>query len=537
MDKETLSNYGWIVICVMVLAVMLAFASPFGNFVADAIKSTTQGLFDVNQGALDSAGIQIMEQEFEQMLNGTPQIKCPLKYGEPYSCADTETGYVFVYKFYEDGSIAVSLTSNGNILYSDTMPVGTAGYDGCNITGTDSESGETIVIGTVSSDGNQVNIDGQIYTLGDVCYHNNTEIKNATNAYTGDLVCSDCGVLLKQGGPAIVIPTGGTYYVGVTSTTLGDYSGATGIYTGGNNFPAFVNDGDVYVYGDYEYRYNNRWYNSEWQHMNYQGGWGVRVLSTSKEAYGSILIEINNKTVNTLYCTFQSCKNLKSSGLPEIPNTIKDMTFAFYGCTDLVTPPTLPNSVYNLTGTFQACTSLTTAPSIPSSVTNMTQTLAECPKLVTYIGSNDGDGNFSNYKLPNRLGVMWSTFMYCTSLTHAPVIPSSVTTMYRTFEGCTSLYDISNVVIPSGVETISNAFQNCVALTTAPVIPSTVKYMEATFWGCTNLTGTITINATPTNYKNCFVYVDMTNVTLAGSASKDVLHLIGNTGKNWTPIE
>ena len=70
MDKETLSNYGWIVICVLVLAVMLAFATPFGTFVANAVKSTTQGLFDVNQNALDAAGIEIMQQEFEEMLNG-----------------------------------------------------------------------------------------------------------------------------------------------------------------------------------------------------------------------------------------------------------------------------------------------------------------------------------------------------------------------------------------------------------------------------------------------------------------------------------
>jgi len=66
MDKETLSNYGWIVICVLVLAVMLAFATPFGNFIADAVKSTTQGLFDVNQSALNSTGlINIDGQEFE----------------------------------------------------------------------------------------------------------------------------------------------------------------------------------------------------------------------------------------------------------------------------------------------------------------------------------------------------------------------------------------------------------------------------------------------------------------------------------------
>ena len=57
MDKETLSNYGWIVICVLVLAVMIALATPFGTFVADAVKSTTQGLFDVNQNALNSTGL------------------------------------------------------------------------------------------------------------------------------------------------------------------------------------------------------------------------------------------------------------------------------------------------------------------------------------------------------------------------------------------------------------------------------------------------------------------------------------------------
>lgn len=48
MDKETLSNYGWIVICVMVLAVMIALATPFGSFVSEAVQSTTKGLFDVS---------------------------------------------------------------------------------------------------------------------------------------------------------------------------------------------------------------------------------------------------------------------------------------------------------------------------------------------------------------------------------------------------------------------------------------------------------------------------------------------------------
>ena len=71
MDKETLSNYGWIVICVLVLAVMIALATPFGTFVSDAIKSTTQGLFDVNQNALNSTGlINIDGQTFGEGGNG-----------------------------------------------------------------------------------------------------------------------------------------------------------------------------------------------------------------------------------------------------------------------------------------------------------------------------------------------------------------------------------------------------------------------------------------------------------------------------------
>ncbi len=52
MDKETLSNYGWVVICVLVLVVMIALATPFGKYIATAVKSTTEGLFSVSKEAL-----------------------------------------------------------------------------------------------------------------------------------------------------------------------------------------------------------------------------------------------------------------------------------------------------------------------------------------------------------------------------------------------------------------------------------------------------------------------------------------------------
>lgn len=52
MDKETLSNYGWIVVLVLVLAVLLAIATPFGNFIADGFKAAYMGLFDTSNNAM-----------------------------------------------------------------------------------------------------------------------------------------------------------------------------------------------------------------------------------------------------------------------------------------------------------------------------------------------------------------------------------------------------------------------------------------------------------------------------------------------------
>ena len=53
MDKETLSNYGWVVICVLVLVVMIALATHFGKYIAEAVKNTTKSLFDVTKNALN----------------------------------------------------------------------------------------------------------------------------------------------------------------------------------------------------------------------------------------------------------------------------------------------------------------------------------------------------------------------------------------------------------------------------------------------------------------------------------------------------
>ncbi len=343
MDKETLSNYGWIVICVLVLAVMLALATPFGSFISAAIQSSTEGLFNVNQEALGAVGIDIGDNE----VIPTPQ--------------------------------------------------------------------------------------------------------------------PSVDELLSQG----IVPEGGTYYVGVTSTTTGDYTGTTATYTAGQSMPEIVSNGDVFVYGDYEYRYNYYYNSSKWYGKN-SNGWGVRVLDTTKTEYGAILENINGQPIKSL------------------------------------------------SHTFALCTSLTTAPLIPNSVVDLYRTFIQCTLLKTYVGSTDTDGDFSNYVIPSSVLSVDGTFMYCSNLITPPVIPSSVTNMGEAFADCTAL--TTAPVIPSSVTDMERTFADCTALTTAPTIPSNVKYFAYAFYKCTSLTGNIEINASPTFYTDCLKGTTK-EITLSGSST------------------
>lgn len=264
MDKETLSNYGWIVICVLVLAVMIALAGPFGTFVAGAVKSTTAGLFGVNQNALGAAGIEIGDQAFAN------------------------------------------------------------------------------------------------------CEHLETEIRNATADYSGDTCCKACGAVLSTG--KYVIPEGAVYYVGVGNTKLGDYTGATATYTAGDGFPATVSDGDVYVCGDYEYRYNMQIARADttpdWTSAPTQNGWSVRVRDYIKSSYGEILNTINGKNVTNATFTFYGCSILVES--PAIPDTINYMWGTYHSCGKLTTVPAKINQNVTSVGfIFENCTSLTGNIEIP----------------------------------------------------------------------------------------------------------------------------------------------------------------------------
>ena len=281
-----------------------------------------------------------------------------------------------------------------------------------------------------------------------------------------------------------IVPDGGTYYVGATSTATGDYTGATA-YTAGD-VVSDIASGDIFVYGNYEYRYKQYYSYTAWAGDNNQSGWGVRCIKNMADP-GPILNTINGKAITSMFCTFK-------------------------GYTALTTAPVVPSTVTDMTYTFRGCSKLTSAPILPSGVKTMSYTFGECTSLNTYDGSTDVKGDLSEYTLPSQVTDMYGTFYNCTSLTNIPNIPSKVTLLTDTFRGCTGLVDLSNYIIPSNVTNLGQTFLNCTGLTTAPVIPKTVTSLFNTFRGCTSLSGTITIHCNPIGWTGCLYNTKITSV-------------------------
>ena len=69
MDKSTLSNYGWIVIVTLVLAVMLALATPFGTFVGKGASNVIKTFVQSSDSAVDEDNIDTKSEDWDIYLN------------------------------------------------------------------------------------------------------------------------------------------------------------------------------------------------------------------------------------------------------------------------------------------------------------------------------------------------------------------------------------------------------------------------------------------------------------------------------------
>ena len=133
-----------------------------------------------------------------------------------------------------------------------------------------------------------------------------------------------------------------------------------------------------------------------------------------------------------------------------------DMSYAFYGCSNLVNVTNINQNVVDMTRTFFECSKLNAILTIPNNVTNMV-----------------------------------ATFFGCSNLINAPTIPNSVVNMEGIFASCTNLRNVNK--ISNNAENLAVAFYGCSNLVNVSVIPENVTNMISTFQGCSNLNGTILI--------------------------------------------
>ena len=414
MDKETLSNYGWIVICVLVLAVMLALATPFGNFISTAVKSTTQGLFDTNKNALNSTGlINIGDQSFSDGTGGSDG-------GNQTTEVKREAGSVI-----PDGA---TYTPNGG---TALIGNGTNKFPDVPAKGDTYEEGDYVYTYNKGIDGNTSIDYGSEWSV---------KVKDKTKTKYGEILSEIAGkpvtyMSITFSG-CTSITTAPAIPNGVTNMYF-TFSGCTSLTTA----PAIPNS-VTNMYGTF----------SECPLLT-----TAPVIPNSVTNMNSTFYRCTSLTtapvipnsVTNMEQTFVSCKSLTTA--PTIPNSVTNMRNTFASCTSLTKAPAIPNSVKDIQGIFGRCTSLTKAPAIPNSITKMTSTFFGCTSLTTAP------------TIPNSVTDMTYTFKGCTSLTTAPAIPNSVKDMTSTFEGCTALTTVST--IPSSVRNIANTFNGCTSLT------------------------------------------------------------------------
>lgn len=336
MDKETLSNYGWIVICVLVLAVMLALSSPFGSFVAVGVKSTTAGLFDTNQKALNTTGlVNIDDQSFD---DGT----IPL--GGTYTTSE-----------------GIVLSGNSNATFPDAPATGDK-YEYGDYIYTYNKGGDYGTEWTVAVKDTTKSSYGTI--LSEIAG------KSVSNMYKTFYYCKS--LTTAPTIPNSVTDMSYTFYKCTSLTTAPDMSNASSVT---NMYGTFFGCTRLRTVPTMPSSVTNM----------YRTFYECKSLTTAPAIPNS---------VTNMDGTFDDCTSLTTA--PVIPNGVINMQCTFYYCTSLTTAPTIPNSVTTMYSTFEGCTSLTTAPTIPSSVKTMDSTFEGCTSLTGTITINTNTRSYYN---------------------------------------------------------------------------------------------------------------------------------------------
>lgn len=233
-------------------------------------------------------------------------------------------------------------------------------------------------------------------------------------------------------GSGRIIPEGGVYYIGDTQKTLNSYTKAKMTLVPGEYFPNPILADDIYVYGDYEYRYNKRYSGSSWTVDTTLSGWGARVLDATKSTYPSYLENINGKQLSALSYTFRDCDVITEISDIRIPHGVTNAYGMFYGCENLktITNFEIPSWLTDASYMFAYCNNLEDISGL--SINNGIQNLSDLFYKDTLLGDVTG------LVIPESVTNMYYMFAYCENMSGTIYVNTESLKSYsRCFYGTT----------------------------------------------------------------------------------------------------
>lgn len=328
MDRETLSHYGWIVICVMIIAVMLAFATPFGNFVATGARVALDGLLDSNDKVLGEDHMNGIVNEWENEFIKNPENpeggegQTPEQPGEVVPPINLNHEGVI-----PEGGIYIPIDTLEELGPGEPLP----------------ETPKT----------------GDEYWFGDYRYGYNTTICPTCSEFDMWHGCMLHPEPLEGGWSVMCVvdkEAPGVILHSICKKPIIDMNytfGWTHKMTTSPKIPSTV----VSMDGTYQYKKN--------------------LVNTAKLPDG----------ITNLMWTYRSCESLVVA--PEIPSSVVTLQETFHGCSSLKVAPVIPEGAKGISHAFRDCTSLETAPVIPASVDTMFHLFENCTSLTGEIIFNN----------------------------------------------------------------------------------------------------------------------------------------------------
>lgn len=428
MDKNSIQEYGWIIIIIIVLAILIAFASPFGHFIVTSVQNTMQHLPQSAITALDSIEPLSAPQNInvkDEVLTFDPVAKATgytikVGDGEPFNI-DSTTVNISDKLAGLEGEVAILVSAFND---KETCPAAEYVYlvpglyaTGSNYTDLIASWNELVANGVVTI------TDGAVYSG----YDEDTYENLSSDALAGDLALPAGGEITSFADNAFVacyeltgitIPNTVTrlgYCALAYSTSITEITIPTSVTFIDEDAFDYMYIENVYYEGSLE-----QWCQIEFANFNSNPCYYCPLYCN-----GELIVDVTlPETMTTLTCAFSGCSSLKSVVIPKTITSISDA--AFRNCNGLE--------------------------------------YVSLPNTITCIGEE--------------------AFAYCESLKEI-ILPDSVSSIGY---GAFTMTGVTEIIIPDGITAIADhLFADCRELS-ALTIPDSVVYVgDRSFFGCEKL--------------------------------------------------